>query len=303
MKYNNQAQAGENRASIAQRHRLPHQAALASSMLKPLDWAAELKIRREDVGVFAAAATYFNHIIAVRATNTQSLRYVGHKGFTPKPIDCKPKTAQVEGYVRAAGWYSECAGLVVDPTMFNYEVFESDNKKGAARKEWEKFLVGRSPSERAAKVFRRRESKGFFAVDTNKTSKYYGCLMLSEQDIPAKDFELSGRGWSDFRRLNMRYIHGDYDLYGLIDIEGARGCVTRGRLHGVPHFFTEKFESIKPFLNAGIGAPMIQHGQQDVFAHQSDELYVFYPGGEKYQLVAKADAIEEIYRLVFKQDT
>src|SRR6202040_893541 len=108
--------------------------------------------------------------------------YLGEMGFAPKPLDCKPKTAQLDGYVSAAGWYSECAGLVVDPTMFNYGVFEGDDKRKKARKEWEKFVTGRSVSERAAKVFRRRDTKGFFAVDTTETSKHYGCLMVSEQD-------------------------------------------------------------------------------------------------------------------------
>jgi hypothetical protein len=110
-------------------------------------------------------------------------------------------------------------------------------------------------------VFRRRETKGFFAVDTNETSKHYGCLMVPEQDMPAEDFNMSGRGWSSFKRLHMRYIHGDYDLYGLIDVEGGgREPVIKGRLYGVPHNFTEKFAIIQSFLNAGIGAQMIQHG-------------------------------------------
>ena len=47
---------------------------------------------------------------------------------------------------------------------------------------------------------------------------------------------------------------------------------------------------------------MIQHASQDHVAHQSDLLYVFYPEGHTYQIDATADAIREIYELLFKQD-
>ena len=46
----------------------------------------------------------------------------------------------------------------------------------------------------------------------------------------------------------------------------------------------------------------IQHAAQDNVAHQSDLLYVFYPEGYMYQIDASADAIREIYDLLFKQE-
>lgn len=292
-------------------HRL-HRISVASSRLKPLAYGDSLKLRRDDVAVFAAAAEVFDHIIIVRATNVKSLGYIGQKNYTPKPIDCKPKTADNDCFVQDVNIFVECAGLVVDPTLVSYAAFASDKKRGKARESWASFLKDKTKDETARRVFRRRGTKGFYAVDTLRTSRHFGCLMLSTQDVPAADFSLSGRGWMRFKQTEMRYIHGDYDLYGLIDLEnitpsGGEGQrhvpkVLKERLHGTPHYYTAKFPQIKEFLNNGFGADMIQHAAQDNVAHQSDLLYVFYPEGYMYQIDATADAIREIYDLLFKQE-
>ena len=296
-------------------HRL-HRLSVASSRLKPLAVGEFLKLRRDDVAVFAAAAEVFDHIIIVRATNVKSLGYIGQKGFTPKPIDCKPKTADQDCFVPDVNIFVECAGLVVDPTLVSYAAYSSDKKRRKARESWVSFLQGKTAEETARRTFRRRASKGFYSVDTLKTSRYYGCLMLSSQDMPSDDFNLSGRGWLRFKQTEMRYIHGDYDLYGLIDLETVGGAppskgskggrrqprVLEEKLHGTPHYYTAKFPQIKEFLNNGFGSDMIQHAAQDNVAHQSDLLYVFYPEGYMYQIDASADAIREIYDLLFKQE-
>lgn len=314
MSYDRATQSAENRARVIENHRADHLAKLASSRLKPLDWGAELGIRREDIAVFVAAAQVFDHIISVRATNTQSLRYIGQKMFTPKPIDCKPKTSDLGVYVPAVGLQVDCAGLVVDPTVVGNAAFKG-KKFDKVCESWTGFLKDKSGEEQMKKVFRRRESKGFYAVDTYKQSKYFGCLMLSDQDVPARDFNLAVAEWQEFKRIHMCYIHGDYDLYGLIDVAkiervvyGSAGRdkvspdLIKGRLHGVPHIFTEQFSQIQAFLNGGIGAEMIQHASQDNVAHQDDELYVFYPFGGKYRLDATADAIKDIYQRLFQQE-
>ena len=295
-------------------HRL-HRLSVASSRLKPLAFGDFLKLRREDIAVFAAAAEVFDHIIIVRATNVKSLGYIGQKHFAPKPIDCKPKTADDDCFVQDVNIFVQCAGLVVDPTVVSYAAFSSDKKRNKAREAWINFMSDKTGDEASRKVFRRRGTKGFFAVDTLRTSRRYGCLMLSNQDIPTEDFNLAGRGWLRFKQTEMRYIHGDYDLYGLIDLESIAPPARPGgesqrrppkvleeRLHGTPHYYTAKFPQIKEFLNNGFGAEMIQHAAQDHVAHQSDLLYVFYPEGYMYQLDATADAIREIYDLLFKQE-
>lgn len=62
-------------------------------------------IREIDKPKFAAAAQHIGVWILVRGTNKKSIDYIGKTGFTPKPIDCKAKTAQ-QGFN---------AGLVVNP--------------------------------------------------------------------------------------------------------------------------------------------------------------------------------------------
>ncbi len=64
-------------------------------------------IREIDKDRFAAAARKIGVWILVRGTNKESINYIGRIGFTPKPIDCKAKTAQ-------RGLNS---GLVVNPHM------------------------------------------------------------------------------------------------------------------------------------------------------------------------------------------
>ncbi len=292
-----------------------HRIGVASARLQPLAFGEFLRLRGEDVAVFSAAAEVFDHIIIVRATNVKALKYIGHKNYTPKPIDCKPKTADNDCYVQELNLFSECAGLVVDPTVLSYAAFASDKRRSQARASWTSFLKDKSKEEQSRRLFRRRETKGFFAVDMMRMSRRYGCLMLSRQDLPAEDFELGGSNWARFRQTEMRYIHSDYDLYGLIDLQPATAApptlagsldkrgprILHERLHGMAHHYTAKFPQIQHFLNRGFGSPMIQHATQDTVAHQSDLLYVFHPQGRMYQIDATADAIREIYELLFQQ--
>ena len=63
------------------------------------------QIRPQDKEKFAAAARKIGVWILVRGTNPKSLEYFGRGDCTPKPIDCKAKTAK----------QGPCAGLVVNP--------------------------------------------------------------------------------------------------------------------------------------------------------------------------------------------
>ncbi len=297
-------------------HRRLQRIGVVSARLKPLACGDRLKLRRDDIAVFAAAAEVFDHIIIVRAINERSLPYIGHKRYAPKPIDCKPKTADNDAYLQDGQRFIECAGLVVDPTLVGASAFASDHKRNQAAEAWAAFLKDKSIDEVARKVYRRRGSKGFYAVDLLRSSRRYGCLMLSQQDIPAEDFSTASREWAPFRQTHLRYLHADYDLYGLIDLAtliarsrpGGPATVPapkllREELHGTPHYYTEKFPQIQQALNRGFGVPMIQHAAQDSLAHQSGQLYVFYPEGYMYQINASLDAIREIYALLFTQDT
>src|SRR5688572_16011353 len=86
-------------------------------------------MRSQDKMVFAACAVALRHWILVRRTNPESLKYIGVDGFAPKPIDCKPKTADKGKF----------AGLVVSPEI-ETEAF-NDAKAPDALKYWKDFKL------------------------------------------------------------------------------------------------------------------------------------------------------------------
>ena len=88
-------------------------------------------IRQQDKAVFADAARHFNLWILVRRTNRESLPYIGLPGYTPKPIDCKAKTADSSYDSRY-----RTAGLVVDP---NEHRRAFGPRLADALSEWKKF--------------------------------------------------------------------------------------------------------------------------------------------------------------------
>jgi len=53
-------------------------------------------MRSQDKAIFLEAARQFQIWILVRRTNRASLEYVGRPGYTPKRIDCKVKTADID---------------------------------------------------------------------------------------------------------------------------------------------------------------------------------------------------------------
>ena len=276
--------------------------AIASSRLKPLDWKVTDMIRRQDVAVFLAAANWFDHVILVRATNPNSLPYLGRQGYGPKPLDCKPKTADKD--VFAAGHPVRCAGLVVDPTLVGGQAFGSDGKRQDALKLWDKFILSAPPDERGRRVFRRSGGggyRGFFAVDTWGPSEHYGCLMMTDNPLPTREFDLRLTEFQEFKHAHLSYICGDYDLYGLIDIDAEEKVRHREIHRGQPNFFTARFKEIQAFINTGIGVDVIQHGSQDNVEHKDDQVFVFMPLGA-YYMDESADAIREVYDLLFGQD-
>jgi hypothetical protein len=120
----------------------------------------------QDKEIFQKAARQFQVWILVRRTNRASLEYVTRAGYTPKPIDCKAKTADsdIPPY--------KLAGLVVDPTI-HPKAFRPD-KAAEARDCWVamKPIIGT-----------------LYKVDTNVKSKHYGCLQLQGSYIHA-DYDL-----------------------------------------------------------------------------------------------------------------
>ena len=128
-------QMGVNRNARAEVHRSDWYTQQAADRLRPLDWSSELGIRRKDINVFRSAATAFNHLILVRASNPESLNYIGRRMYLPKPIDCKSKTAKANVYLQMIGLEIQAKGLVVDPTLLGSSVYSGDATE--AMEEWE----------------------------------------------------------------------------------------------------------------------------------------------------------------------
>jgi len=301
-----------------------------SAKIKNFDWSDKnLGIRREDVNVIKATARAFNHIILVRDTNFSSLQYIGNKNFYPKPMDCKVKTADSDVFIPFASRniFSKTAGLVVDPTIVGSKAFK-DSKYEKVIEAWNDFLKDKTPDEKKTKIFRRKgTSSGFFAVDLNINSDYYGCLMISrssdierrivegrtiatnegsrkfdETAMQANSAWRSANVWDDNihdYKTRMQYIHGDYDLYALLNLDNINQATITESINGTENFCSEMFSEIQDFLNRGIGCPMIHHGDQFRYKHQGDKLYAFYPTGDVYVIDESGKTMKEIFTILY----
>jgi hypothetical protein len=262
-------------------------------------------IRLNDWFVFHQAAQAFGVWILVRWTNPYSLKYIGQRAwdprtgrsydYVPKPIDCKPKTANAN-----VGKY-EIAGLVVDPTIHGMpsakaadawnEFLQSHKVATGAELNRKSLTAGTSPLARpslgqavhidqtragvdsaALKQALRRgpsdRSVREFRVDLDPASRHYGCLTL-----------------------NGAYLHGDYDLKDIVNPRklGPNTAIA-DRLHNQPHMRTDEFEPIQKYVNDRIGVPMLQHGGEAQFhEHTEDTIEVFGPSGQAHTLRGRGE--------------
>ncbi len=212
-------------------------------------------MREKDKVIFQAAATKFNYWILVRRTNVESLKYFGVAGYTPKPFECKAKTAD-----HNSGSY-QTAGLVVDPNI-HPNAYKS-GKSADVLKYWNETKTDLSP----------------FSVDTDKKSKHYGCLKYYNE-----------------------YIHGDYDLYDIIDADNPeRNLGLVSDMKGYLHIVGPYFKKIADYINDRIGAPVIRHGGEYQYKdHSAQSIDVFKPKGITSFTILNEYSIREWYRIEFK---
>lgn len=227
------------------------------------------RIRQCDDEIFAQVAKDEQVWILVRATNVHSLRYIGKTGFLPKPVDCKPKTADLGGAK---------AGLVVsplvDPRAFSGSEEDPSSRCGKALKEWAKFVGGTSAINSPLPA-------GYSIQMT--PGPLFGCLML-----------------------NGNYLYGDYDLYDVIDPNDPLGSVRLiKRVRDKDVSYSPKSLRVQRALNAKFPSRMVQHGDQLSFDdHTEDLIYAFPPEGASFiinlfQRGASSAAIEDFYRQLF----
>lgn len=210
-------------------------------------------MRAQDKTIFSDAAVRFNCWILVRLTNPASLKYIGKKGYTPKRIDCKAKTADID--IRPY----EIAGLVVDPTIHPNAI--KPDKIKSATEAWQAMrnLLGKK-----------------YTVETDRKSKHFGCL-----------------------KFEGNYIHGDYDLYDVVDMSNPHRTRTNlalvETLHDQDHRRGWMVLPVQRYVNERIGVEMVQHGGEAQYKEHSEQpLHAFGPLGQQFVLLNKY-SIEHFY--------
>lgn len=279
-----------------------------------MSWGTGMRI--EDWFHFRDAARLFKVWVLVRWTNPHSLEYVGRQTvkntYIPKPIDCKPKTADRDAPGR------EHKGLVVDPVTVPDAI--SPSRRNKALSSWESFLGAQgahdAPSLNARNLSTRtqplvrqtslgtiqhvQETRGVvdyqliknvrdgtadnsdercYLVDLDPSSPHFGCLTL-----------------------NGRYLHGDYDLKDIVrPLSAGRNEAVKEEMHGQPHMRSLELGPVQHFVNKRIGVPMVQHGGDAQYAaHESDTVEIFGPHGEAGTLVGLAQ-IQRWYQVAWQR--
>ena len=313
LKYNKTATA--QTAKETGKHITPP-ARLLETMV-PFRYGAFHGIRDTDIPAFTYTAQITDTIILVRATNAASLKWMGKSGYTAKPIDCKAKTASFDS-ATLGGALVKSSGLVVSP-----EHLKDTNLYGGrldkAEKAWNSFITScrKQSISTGIEVYFRADTKGFYAVDSDPKSQHFGCLMVSDQ-LPPSDFDPTKSHIRKWMGINMSYLHGDYDLYGIIDVDPDvmknrtshvnQMQVIENKLYGQTQFSTTKSASVSKTINDVIGFELVKHGEQSAYQHeaQDDDVYVFFPSGDVQVIRSfkhsqeQLKYFEDLYRYVFK---
>ena len=273
-------------------------------------------MRESDIKAFREAATgmgsSYSFYILLRQTNPLSIKYIGEKvqvfkekdspiilrGTSPKRIDCKMKTASFDFFHIRLHRVLKVGGLVVNPVMDSefMHAFVSNHAKGpdlvrqqAKYKEacdiWEKNkhlvyegdLFNPDGSPKLAYI----PNGKLYALDHNKQSLRYGCLMFSSSGLSTAS----------------TFIHGDYDIFAIVPAgrEEQNIRITEQML-GQPHSRDPHLRDVQYRINALIRKydpnpdstiqAMVLHGSQETYdpPEKDEVIYVFYPDGKVGEL-------------------
>lgn len=284
-------------------------------------------IRSQDQKVFQEVAHRENLFIIVRQTNPASLQYIGKPGYSPKRAECKPKTADYDLPIRVVegtGYvFTENAGLVVNPYLVGPKAFKNHDKYQKSCQAWDSFanknLFPHSPH---------------YGVQEDPRSRHYGCVIYSKQG-QIKNRLLDNQGhWVEKAKGSLdrdpylpagcEYIHGDYDLYGIISADdpttnliqenkiavrqfeakpiqtSAHRIDRQQKTAFVPNNHGQEWEKVKRLINQKIGVEMIQHGSQEKFSGHTDETLDMFTPNKKMVVIRNQAHVELIYQIAFK---
>lgn len=307
--------------SNAEKARFDRPPEVLLSRLRPFDFAEHQGIKAAHVRVFSGVARRRDVTLLLRSTNRASLPYMERAGYTAKPIDCKAKTADQDVVLGQA--IVESAGLVADPSIVGRQAF-GGKKLQKALDSWQSFEASMHKRRLAngVVVYERAERQGFYAVDIGEPDtlrRHHGCLMLSEHAAPP-DFDPRKSHIRQWMARHMSYVHGDYDLYGVIDNDAAaqaaagderlyEEAVRKMKLLGQPHYVSALSLEVVQLLNDGFAAELVKHGEQSAYDFSADDVYLFFPSGD-VRVVLERDFkqparempgwFEDLYRYVFK---
>ena len=220
--------------------------------------------------IFFQVARALKVWILVRATNPESLKFIGsdYPDIVPKPLQCKPKTAECGPH----------AGLVVCPHLLANAF--SPARLDKAINTWDswarnwltermKASLNSKPDPTQPIDFMKRLYPGIstiglptgFGIVEDQRHMRYGCLVL-----------LNGG------RVN--YIHGDYDLYDVVDPANPLDIERFFRsVNGSQSAYGRKTGEVQRLLNQQLGADMVQHGEDLGWygSHSDDMILAFSP--------------------------
>lgn len=254
--------------------------------------------------IFFKVARALGVWILVRATNKSSIKYIGpaYPDIVPKPKGCDAKTAD----------QGPKAGLVVcpliDPHAFSPErLEEAESTWNKWAPEWipyqfEKSFLDRGLIENRGDLLlhdQKYSRAGLplpFAVLEDRDSPYYACV-VSLQDG------------------NPKLMHGDYDLYDVVDPTNVhlKERFTR-TFNGSSSFYGPKTAKVQDALNqlmtdGRASTALIQHGEHLAkFDHKEDMIYAFSPNeGDGliivYPFAFGLESIRSLYAKIFQGRT
>lgn len=277
--------------SAAEQGRFVTPPASLLARLSPFDYGRHHGVKGAHVKVFSEVCLRLDVTLLLRATNPRSIAYMHQRGYAAKPIDCKAKTADRD--VPQGRQWIECGGLVADPHVVGVQAFGSKKLKKALES-WKSFedSLRKRRLGNGVVVYERAEHKGFYAVDIAEAStlnRHHGCLMVSDQSPPA-DFDPRKSHIRTWMARHMRYLHGDYDLYGVIDNAAAAAAaagpgkvheeaVRKIRLLGHDNYVSSLSLQVQQALNEGFSDELVKHGEQSAYEHTASDVYLFLASG------------------------
>lgn len=236
---------------------------------------------------FLEAARHFKVYILVRQTNAASLDHIGKGYAVPKRLDCKAKTADFD--FQSPYGLKQTAGLVADPNIVGAQAFGA-GKLAKAQAEWQHFSATMIRPEVSTLAGQRALTYiphgGFYFVDLDPQSPRYGCVKFAQSSLISAG----------------KYIHGDFDLYGIVPAADPTSNVRVGeRMLGNAHFRSPEFRDVQIYVNRRIGVPMVLHGAQEAYdpAHSDEVVDIFHPDGKQTTCNNGAE-MGQLYQTLFK---